>query len=155
MNGMRYLKLFLFLFLIVACKNGRTDSVVNTNQRDSLEVITEFGIPVSEFDVREGTIRRGQFFTNLLTDLGAENADIYALTQAARTVFDLKKMRIGNGYKAYYTMDENPKLAYLVYQDTKSSFVTFGVHDSIFVEIHELNVTVKTRVGEATINSYL
>lgn len=91
MNGMRYLKLFLFLFLIVACKNGRTDSVVNTNQRDSLEVITEFGIPVSEFDVREGTIRRGQFFTNLLTDLGAENADIYALTQAARTVFDLKK----------------------------------------------------------------
>jgi murein DD-endopeptidase MepM/ murein hydrolase activator NlpD len=155
MNGMRYLKLFLFLFLIVACKNGRTDSVVNTNQRDSLEVITEFGIPVSEFDVREGTIRRGQFFTNLLTDLGAENADIYALTQAARTVFDLKKMRIGNGYKAYYTMDENPKLAYLVYQDTKSSFVTFGVHDSIFVEIHELNVTVKTRVGEATINSSL
>ena len=89
---MRYLKLFFFLFLIVACKNGRTDAEVIVNNGDSLDVITEFGIPVSEFDVREGTIRRGQFFTNLLTDLGAENADIYALTQAARTVFDLKKI---------------------------------------------------------------
>ncbi|MDX9781978.1 MAG: peptidoglycan DD-metalloendopeptidase family protein [Bacteroidales bacterium] len=152
---MRYFKLFVFLFLLVACKNKSGENGFASDKTDSLEVITEFGIPVNEFEVKEGTIRRGQFFTNLMTDLGADNADVYSLTQASRSVFDLKRMKIGNLYKAYYTLDENPKLAYLVYQDTKTSFVTFGVHDSIFVKVHELDVTVRTRVGEATINSSL
>ena len=152
---MRYLKLFILLFLIVACKNRHIDDAINAEIIDSTSVITEFGIPVSEFDVVEGTIKRGQFFTNLLSELGADQADIYSLTQASRSNFDLKKMKMGNSYKAYYTMEESPKLAYFVYQDTKTSFVTFGVHDSIFVKIHELDVTIRTRVGEATINSSL
>jgi len=152
---MRYFKLFVFLFLVVACKNRGGENGVVSDNTDTLEVITEFGIPVNEFEVKEGTIKRGQFFTNLMTDLGADNADVYSLTQASRSVFDLRRMKMGNIYKAYYTLDENPKLAYLVYQDTKTSFVTFGVHDSIFVKVHELDVTVRTRVGEATINTSL
>ncbi len=152
---MRYFKLLLFLFLIVACKNRQGESLSSIDGRDTVEVITEFGIPVGEFEVREGVIKRGQFFTNLMTELGAGNADVYSLTQASRSVFDLRKIRLGNNYKAYYTMDESPKLAYMVYQDTKTSFVTFGIHDSIFVKVHELDVTLRTRVGEAVINTSL
>ncbi|MDD4058152.1 MAG: peptidoglycan DD-metalloendopeptidase family protein [Bacteroidales bacterium] len=152
---MKYLRLFFFLFLIVACKNRQGENYPEGGNLDTLQVVTEFGIPVDEFEIKEGAVKRGQFFTNLMTDLGAEYADIYSLTQASRGQFDLRKMKIGNSYKAYYTLDEDPKLAYLVYQDTKTSFVTFGIHDSIFVKVHELDVTVRTRVGEAIINTSL
>ncbi|MDD2492028.1 MAG: peptidoglycan DD-metalloendopeptidase family protein [Bacteroidales bacterium] len=152
---MKYLRLFFFLFLIVACKNRQGENYPEGGNLDTLQVVTEFGIPVDEFEIKEGAVKRGQFFTNLMTDLGAEYADIYSLTQASRGQFDLRKMKIGNNYKAYYTLDEDPKLAYLVYQDTKTSFVTFGIHDSIFVKVHELDVTVRTRVGEAIINTSL
>jgi murein DD-endopeptidase MepM/ murein hydrolase activator NlpD len=152
---MKYLRLFFFLFLIVACKNRQGENNPQGGNVDTLQVVTEFGIPVDEFEIKEGAVKRGQFFTNLMTDLGAEYADIYSLTQASRGHFDLRKMKIGNSYKAYYTLDEDPKLAYLVYQDTKTSFVTFGIHDSIFVKVHELDVTVRTRVGEAIINTSL
>jgi murein DD-endopeptidase MepM/ murein hydrolase activator NlpD len=152
---MKKIILFLSVFLLFTCKNFNISSDSPKESEAPSEEIFEFGIPVSEFEVKDGTIKRGQFFTSLMTDLGLNSADIYSLTQASRNKFDLKKIRVGNPYKAYYTLGENPKLAYLVYKNDKASYITFGVHDSIFVKVDEIAVTVKTKIGEATINSSL
>ncbi len=147
--------LVLSVFLLFACKNSTENSNSISTIGTSSEDVFEFGIPVSEFEAKEGTIQRGQFFTSLMTDLGLNSADIYSLTQASRNKFDLKKIRVGNTYKAYYTLGENPKLAYLVYKNDKASYITFGVHDSIFVKVDEMAVSVNIKIGEATINSSL
>lgn len=152
---MKFIAQLFAVILLVACNNNNPDNQNNLQSEPIKEELTEFGIPVSEFQMREGTVKRGQFFTTLMTELGAQGADIYALTQAARGTFDLKKLKVGNPYKAYFTLDEVPKLAYLVYENSKSSYVTFGVHDSIFVKVDEVAVTVRTRVAEATINTSL
>ena len=147
--------LFLSVFLMFACKNSNVKPESLSAEEAPHEVIYEFGIPVSEFEMKEGTIKRGQFFTSLMSELGLDKTDIYSLTQEARDKFDLRKIRVGNSYRAYYTLGEKPKLTYLVYKNDKTSYVTFGVNDSIFVKVDEKAVTVKTKVGEATINSSL
>jgi len=90
-----------------------------------------------------------------MNDLGVPNADIYSLTQASRDVFDLKKLKLGNNYRAFYTTEENPRLAYLIYKESKKAFVIFGLHDSIFVKVYEKEVTTRTRLGEAQITTSL
>ena len=115
----------------------------------------EFGFPTTEFDHIEGQIKRNEFFSTLMTSLGADNARIYALTQASSGVFDLRTIRAGNEYKAYYTEGEERRLAYVVYEETKTSFITFGLYDSIFVQRNNRDINRRLVMSEATISSSL
>ena len=150
----------MFYLAVIACfifacsNNGDNKNEITESQSLPME-ISEFGFPLSEFDSEEGQVKRGDFFTTLITRLGASQSDAYALTQASRNVFDLKSIKVGNEYKAFYTREEEPRLAYLVYEDTRTKFVTFGLHDSLYVQVNERDVYSKIRFGEATINTSL
>lgn len=152
---MKRLTILLALTAIISCtsSNGIQEEGLATDFLT--EEIYELGFPVSEFDSEKGQIKRGDFFTPLLMRLGASASDAYALTQECEGQFDLKKIKIGNDYKVFYTREESPKLAYFVYEDTKTQFVTFGIHDSIFVSVSQREITTRLRSGEATINSSL
>lgn len=151
---MQKLILLLAFFLTLSCSERGVKNDKNENTQPEKDV-SEFGIPVSEFNVREGQIKNGQFFTNLMNEFGVPDADIYSLTQAARNVFDLKKLKAGNNYRAFFTSADEPLLAYLIYKESKTSFVVFGLHDSIFVKVYEKEVTTRTKLGEAKITTSL
>jgi len=152
---MEKLILFLTLFLALSCSKRAGQSEINAENNLPEKQVSEFGISVADFNVREGRIKSGQFFTNLMNELGVPDADIYSLTQASRDVFDLKKLKVGSNYRAFYTIGENPRLAYLIYKESKTAFVIFGLHDSIFVKVYEREVTTRTKLGEAQITASL
>lgn len=152
---MKRLIVLLSLFVFVSCTMGRSDFSGEVVEEPIGEEVYEFGFPLSEFESHEGQVKRGDFFSVLITRLGASAADAYSLSQASRDIFDLRKIKVGNNYRAFYTRDEEPKLAYLVYEDTKTSFVTFGIHDSLFVKIHEREIMSRLRYGKATISTSL
>ncbi|MCK9628069.1 MAG: peptidoglycan DD-metalloendopeptidase family protein [Bacteroidales bacterium] len=151
---MKRVLFLLSLFFTVSCACDKPRDL-KAEQENSEEVVTEFGIPTSEFDIKEGNVRSGQFFSMLMTDLGATNTDAYALTEACDGVFDLKKLKVGNSFRAFYTRDETPKLAYLVYQESRTSYVVFGLHDSIFVKNFTEQTETRTRVAEVVIENSL
>ena len=151
---MRKFVLFSLILAIVSCGKKRADEIVEIDvpvvQEESVNY--EFGFPTDMFQHVEGQIKKNEFFANLMSSLGVTNSDSYALTVAAEGVFDLRKIKVGNPYKAYYTDDETPKLAYLVYEDSKTTFVTFGLHDSIFVYKNVREIERRLVSAEATIN---
>jgi len=147
--------MFVTLFLAVSCSQRVGKDENNADKDGVKKEIYEFGIPISGFEVKERVIKSGQFFSTLLNEMGVADADIYALTQASTGVFDLKKLKVGNNYRAFFTVGDNPKLAYLIYKESKTSFVTFGLKDSIFVKAYEKEVTTRTRLGEAQITTSL
>lgn len=150
-------RIFLIALILtqLSCTSKRGENVESLETEVAENEVYEFGFPMSEFESEEGQIKRGEFFTNLMTSLGVPQSDIYSLTQASRGIFDLRKIKIGNSYKAFFTKDEDRKLAYLVYEDTKTSFVTFGVHDSIDVKISERAIESRLKMAAVTINSSL
>ncbi|MFA6334499.1 MAG: peptidoglycan DD-metalloendopeptidase family protein [Bacteroidales bacterium] len=152
---MEKLILFLTLFFALSCSQRAGQNEANDKNNLPESQFSEFGIPALDFDIKEGRIESGHFFSNLMEDLGASNADIYSLTQESKGIFDLKKLRVGNNYRAFYTKDENSKLAYLIYKDSKTTTVVFGLHDSIFVKAYNKKGATRTRVGEATITESL
>ena len=153
-NLLKYILLaFLFVaFAFAGCKGS--DATKDGDATDSTQVVVEeprhieYGVDVTDLDEVQGRVANGQIITSLLRNLGANNT---AITQAAfipDSIFDVRRMKAGQRYSAYYTQDSVPQLVYLVYQHSVTDFIVFHFEDSLHVEQYTKPTTVKTRQGE-------
>lgn len=151
------MKKYLFLALIFSALScGRGGEVMEVEATvPATDTVYEYGIPVSNFEMTEGEIKKSEFFTNLMTNLGASLDEANMLVKESEGIFDLKKIKVGNRYKAYYTTGEDPELAYLIYFSDRKTYVTFNLYDTINVSVTQLETTLKRRVSETTISSSL
>ena len=82
----------------------------------ALETLTEqekfpMGFNPDTLSVTEGKVKNGQFFSTLLNSLGMGASEAYALTQACDSVFDVRTLRVGYNYKAYFSSFLNSKFS--------------------------------------------
>lgn len=136
-------------------RNG--DTVDMTADMDSVEDVRhiEYGVDITNLDVIHGRVESGQIITSLMRKLGADNKVINQAVFIPDSIFDVRQMRAGNRYFAYYTQDSVPKLTYLVYSHTQTDFVVFHFEDSLHIHRFSKPTTVKTKYGKAVINSSL
>lgn len=99
-----------------------------------------------------GKVKRGQFFSTLLSSLGMSASDAYDLTQSCDSVFDVRNFRVGNSYTAYYDADT---LCWLVYEKDRMSNIVFNCRPPYGAEVIEKPVTVERRYADVTINTSL
>lgn len=138
---MKLCKIFIIIFLSIifmlgGCKRKAAEVPV-IEQKDSVPPI---GFWADSLDMFEGTVRNGETLTTLLTRLGMDSDSAYSLAMKCDTVFDVRKMRAGNRYRAYYFMDstaidstaEHP-LEYVVYDHDKVNMTIFKCNDSLAV----------------------
>ena len=100
----------------------------------------------------EGKVMSGQFFSTLMTGLGLNAQEAYDLTMACDTVFDVKNLRVGNEYKAYY---DGQILKYVLYRQDRTSDILFECQTPYKVSKVTRPVTVRKRYADVTINSSL
>ncbi len=133
-------------------KDMRADYTLNMTVEDVNDgEIYEYSIPVDKFEKAEGSIRRGEFFSTLMTRLGASQSDIYALDALAKGIFDMKQIKVGYHYHAYYTKDEARDLAYMVYEKDNASYVLFTLLDTLKVEVFEKDIRKVVDYAEVSI----
>lgn len=113
---------------------------------------SELGFCTDSLTLKEGEIKSGQFFSNLLGSLGMSQKDAYDLTVACDSVFDVKTLRVGNRYRAYY---DSTAVRYLVYDRDRASSIVFSCRPPYNAWIYEKPVTVESRYADVTINSSL
>ena len=157
-----YLKIILLILftatLFVGCNGSGANEGGGDN--DSTQVVEDprtiqYGVDVTDLDEVQGKVANGQIITSLLRNLGADQK---AITQAAfipESVFDVRRMKAGNNYLAYYTQDTVPQLVYLVYQHSVTDFIVFHFEDSLHVEQFIKPTTLKTRTGEFVVETSL
>ena len=122
---------------------------------------------LDSLDCRSGKVRSGQFFSTLLTSLGLSASEAYDLSQACDSVFDVRTLRVGNTYSAYYDRpsDAIPNghegrvgesvLRYLVYDRDRSSQIVFQCQPPYKTWVYEKPVTVERRYADVTISNSL
>ena len=101
----------------------------------------------------EGKVKSGQFFSNLFGALGMSAQEAYNLAQACDTLFDVKTLRVGNTYRAYYSSED--RLEYMVYDRDRMHCVVFDCTEPYDLWIYEKPVTRNERYADVTINSSL
>lgn len=134
---------------------------ISLRKRDNRPAVTEinvesvehpYGFCPDSLNCVEGKVKDGQFFSTLMMKLGMSAQQAYDLTLACKDVFDVKGLRVGNGYKAYYSDDV---LEYVVYEHNRTSDVVFTCQPPYDVKVMEKPVTTHKRYADVTINTSL
>ncbi|HIZ86927.1 MAG TPA: M23 family metallopeptidase [Candidatus Coprenecus pullistercoris] len=132
--------------------SGSREVAAAAAREDVEDEVYEYNIPLSRYRKEEGTIRRGEFFSTLMTRLGASQSDIYALDAKSKGVFDMRQIKVGYKYHAYYTGGDPDTLAYVVYDKDNASYVVFSLLDSLSVRVFEKDITKEIDYVEVDIN---
>ena len=119
---------------------------------DSSEV-HELGFNADSLRCVEGKVKSGQFFSNLFGSLGMSAQEAYNLAQACDTLFDVKTLRVGNTYRAYYSPED--RLEYMVYDRDRMHCVVFDCTEPYDLWIYEKPVARNEKYADVTINSSL
>lgn len=141
------------LFLLCSCANHS-----HRKESSDVESVKEYSL-LDSLDMRdyqcvEGKVKKNQFFSSLMNSLGLADKEAYNLAQACDTIFDVRKLRVGNRYKAYYSA-EGDTLKYLVYDRDRTSCVIFDCQLPYRVILYEKPITVENRYVDISINNSL
>jgi len=115
----------------------------------------EYGLAIDSFHIITGKIKRNQTLGTLLYGYGISHDTIHKLAMASTDVFDLRKVRMGNPYKIFCSLDTNHRVMHFVYEHTSVDYVMFNIEDSIWVSRQVKDIIQKNREVSATISSSL
>ena len=156
-KGLIYSLLAFFLVVFVpscarAVSSTEEIGTQDVHVEDSSEV-HELGFNADSLRCVEGKVKSGQFFSNLFGSLGMSAQEAYNLAQACDTLFDVKTLRVGNTYRAYYSPED--RLEYMVYDRDRMHCVVFDCTEPYDLWIYEKPVIRNERYADVTINSSL
>lgn len=127
----------------------------NADERAGVQKDTVYplGFCTDSFSVVSGTVQSGDSFSAWVTRLGLSREQAYGLTMACDTVFDVRKFRAGNSWRAYYS--DSTTLRYIVYDNSKVLQTVFQCADSLAVWKYHKKVDTFERTADVTIQSSL
>lgn len=149
----------VFVFFAVSCSKGEGVETVVEEVAVEDTLGTSLGFCPDSLRMVEGKVKSGQFFSNLLGGLGMSQQEAYNLTVACDSVFDVKTLRVGNAYRAYYddadTLSDGGRLRYLVYERDRASSIVFSCESPYKAWVYEKPIYIESRYADVTINSSL
>ncbi|MBE6240739.1 MAG: metalloendopeptidase [Bacteroidales bacterium] len=156
----------LSLYFCVSCAEDKPKNIATVEAVEQEEIVSQqevhpIGFCPDTLAMKEGTVQKGQFFSNLLTSLGMSYSESYDLTQACDTIFDVRTLRVGNAYKAYFSehQSDSPgtvsRLEYLVYDKDRMNQVVFDCQPPYAVWNYQKPIEYVERYADVTISSSL
>ena len=149
------LLLVLVSSVLIAC--GQRPENVETGASEA-EIPAKYGVVKGDYIVEEGVVRSGDVFGHLMDAAGVGNSTVRELMKACGDEFDIRKIKVGNGYEFFYekdTLSGKGDAAYFVYERDALSHVVFGLKDSIFVKVVRKEVVAEKKYAEVTVNTSL
>lgn len=123
---------------------------------ETRDTIYPLGFLTDTLDIVEGRVENGDCFSNLFNRLGMASVDCIRLCDACDSVFDVRKLRAGNCYRAYYSGDSLARrLDYVVYDNDRVNSTVFRCFDTLKVWKVAKEITNRTLSTDVTISSSL
>ena len=155
MHKSLFYSLLVFGLLSFPACSG-VDKTNEDNLSQEVEVaVNEYGIPIDQYDVEEATVDKGEFFSTIMDRYGLTPKQVYDITSSSDTIFNVKDLRAGGKYHAYLTREEQPRLAYWVYEIDKQKCVVYNFTDTLEVDIITKEIVTKVEYSEVVINNSL
>ena len=151
-------------FAAVACSKGvgvpssGNPEAAAESVEDSVTYL--YGIPLDRYDMREGVVESGDYFSTILNNLGMPQNDVYELTEKTKKVYDVRSIRVGQTYHAFFSKmesdeDAEPRLEYFVYDKDNRSAVVFRTADTLGATILSKDYEVVQKYARVTIETSL
>lgn len=124
------------------------------------------GFDPSGMSVKKGMVKKNEFFSDMMSRLGLDVASVYNLCSACDSVFDVRKLRAGNEYEAYYSVVDQSdgsaegqsageRLEYVVYSRDAVTDVVFRCREPFGAWISEKPVERVIKYADVSIENSL
>ncbi len=158
------IKGFIFLaicFVWVHCSVSQEKSDLLPQEREETPVSSQlaefcslFELPSQEYSIENDVVKRNENFSALLQNKGIGHQKVFLVSEAARGIFDMRKLKAGNAYSLLYT-NEAEEPSYLVYQENFRTYICFSLTDSLWVARSQIPLQVEEKCIEVTIDRSL
>lgn len=150
-----FILILLCLIGLVACK--KTASTGEQTSEEEVAIRTEFGLPIDSFRIDTFVVKDGETLGGMLGKLGASQKQINQITLLPSSTFDVRTIRTGKTYYAFYQKDTTgvEKLQYYIYLASIREAIVLHFADSIQVEKQVKEIIHKERSAQAVIESSL
>lgn len=148
--------ILIIIFQIQSAKEAKTEIFTGDDVEIIRDTITEFGIPISEYDLVEGVVKKGDLFSTILNNAGVPQRDVYNISQSCKEHFDVgRELKVGNRYKLYYPREKGGQPDYFLCEVNSSSYVLFELKDDFEIKIYDKIVLREIKYAEVEIGSSL
>lgn len=145
-----------FVLIVTLCF---ITSCGNKTEKKSSEKFIEpkylYGICIDSLDVADETIKKNEFFANILLREGVGYNTINYIDRKHRDIFDVRKIKYGNKYSILKTRDSIPQARYFVYEIDNVNYAVFELCDSLRAWRGEKEVITRVRNVGVEIQSSL
>ena len=145
----------LMIMCLVSCKPKTADSI---DLEEDSKVDTRYGIALEDYVIEEGYVKKGDVFGELMYAAGVSHNTLQQIMEVSREVFDIRKIKVGNGYEFFYEKDSlsgKGDVAYFVYERDAVSHIVFSLKDSLGARVVEKEVVAEKKYAEVTVNTSL
>lgn len=103
------------------------DEVEIADSTQVQQIVYQYGIPVDDYQVDYGIVQRNQTLSVILEQHGLTPRNVHDLTQKAKGVFDVRKIRAGQAYALFVTPDSSATPVFFVYEQDPKSYIVFDL----------------------------
>ncbi len=159
MNKTHILLAIVLTIIISSCNTNNTINIDTSTSKDSISssekeiAKTKFGILVNDYTINKASVKKNEFFSNILQNNGISYPRVIEAVEASKDIFDVKYMRTGDTYYTFRKKDTTNKTDYIIYHLNKTNYVKFDFRDSIIATEHQLPIRIDTNMAEGTIES--
>ena len=142
----------ILLLLLISCGS-------NPQKTNDAEAVKEptflYGICIDSLDVVEGSVKKNEFLANILSREGVNYGVIDNIGRNKKSVFDVRKIKVGNKYVFLKTRDSIPTAKYWIYEIDRTNYAVFQLTDSLAAWRGEKEVLTKIEHVGVEISSSL
>ncbi|RLD44212.1 MAG: metalloendopeptidase, partial [Bacteroidetes bacterium] len=159
MNKIHIILAIVLTIIISSCNTNNSINIDTVTSKDSISSIekeiakTKFGILVNDYIIQKNSVKKNEFFSNILQNNGISYPRVIEAVNASKEIFDVKYMRTGDTYYTFRKKDTTNKTDYIIYHLNKTNYVKFDFIDSIIATEHQLPIRIDTNLAEGIIES--
>ncbi|MBO4567205.1 MAG: M23 family metallopeptidase [Bacteroidales bacterium] len=148
--------LILVLLILAAVPSCKRNTGAAGEPEPQKDTVLPLGFRTDDYQVDSSKVRDGETFSGLMGRLGLGARDAYTLVQRSDSIFDVRRLRAGNSFEAYYTPDTTGrKLEYVVYHNDRVRSTIFKCRDSLCAWRFDKPVEKVHKTADITIHSSL
>lgn len=148
----------VLLVVIFIPKNWETESLDEVEVTDSTEVkeiVFRYGIPVNDYDVDFGIVKKNQSLSTILQGHGLSSGQIHELGLKSKPIFDLRRIKSGQAYAVFSTQDSLSVAEFFVYESSPRDYVVFDLRGNYKVYMGQNPVEWRRKEVKGNVQSSL
>lgn len=148
-----------FCLSIFSCKHDQvnnTEESVDSEWKDSLQHVYEYGICIDSLNVEHFEIRNGDNPSIIFSRLGFSALEADSISKASASVLDPTRIKAGMHYCTFTTRDSIAKIQYIAFAKTMTDYAIIDLRKRP-IEAYTFNkpITLKRKSVNGTITSSL